>query len=169
MPVQILIAERHTLLSQSLAEALRHDGYDVHRIAPATAEKALKETRTLQPAVVLVDLQLGQTATSGIGLIGPLRAAGASVVVMMPDEDRAQLERCLQEGAASVVSKTDSFDHLVAGVQEAADVATLVPRKAREQLIEELRQQRKRPTGGDGVGAASGPTPASRSRAAKSK
>ena len=146
MAVRILIAERHTLLSQSLAEALRHDGYDVHRITHATAEEALSRARALQPAVVLVDFQLGGSASNGLALIGPMREAGASVVMMTSSKDREQLETCLQAGAASVVSKSESFEHLVAGVQEAADVATLVPREARDQLIEELQHQRNEPT-----------------------
>lgn len=145
-PVRILIAERHALLSQSLAEALRHGGYDVHRIAHATADEALSQARALKPAVVLVDSQLGETPSRSLELIEPLRKAGASVVMMTPTRDRAQLETCLREGAASVVSKSESFEHLVAGVEEAADIATLVPRRARDQLIEELQQQRSEPT-----------------------
>ena len=146
MPVRILIAERHALLSQSLAEALRRNGYDVHRISHATAEEALSQARSLKPLVVLVDSHLGDTASSGLALIGPLREGGASVVMMTANRNRDQLETCLRAGAASVVSKSESFEHLVAGVQEAADVATLVPREARDQLIEELQQQRNAPT-----------------------
>ena len=142
MSVRILIVEDHALLSQALAEALHHDGYEVRRMEHTTAAGILRESERFSPAVVLLGLRQG----NGLSLIEPLRRGGASVVMLTAEKNPAQLEACLDAGAAGVVSKSESFDHLVAGVQEAADIADLVPPEARDDLINELQHQREQPT-----------------------
>ena len=144
MPVRILIVEDHALLSQAVSEALRHDGYDTRRMVRMTRAEVLAEAEDFVPAVVLLDLHLGDEDDNGLSLITPLRAAGASVVMMTGETDRSQLDACLEAGAASVVSKAEPFDHLVAGVREAADLASMVSSEARDDLVQELQDQRKR-------------------------
>lgn len=139
---RLMIIEDHELLAQSLAFALRAEGYDVSIVLGESSDEVLATAGDLDVDVALVDLHLGEALGSGLSLIGPLRSAGTQVVVLTGEQDRARLGECLEAGAVGVVTKNQSFQHLVEAVSEAATMHSLISDAQREELLDELRRQR---------------------------
>ncbi len=103
-PMRLLIVEDHELLSGTLALALRQLGIDVETSQGPTPDDIVEAARRLAPALVLIDLELGNRLGSGLDLVKPLTAAGAKVVIMSGVTDRARLAACLEAGATGIVS-----------------------------------------------------------------
>jgi len=138
----VLVVDDHALLAQSLAWSLRGQGFDVTVVPPTGTEEVLAAARAADPAVVLLDLELGEPVGSGLPLVAPLRAGGALVVVVTGVTDRVRLAECLEAGAAGLLDKSTSFDHLVESVREVAELGTLLSPSRRHDLLAELRRQR---------------------------
>jgi DNA-binding NarL/FixJ family response regulator len=72
--------------------------------AARNSAEAIAMVEELRPDVVLLDLRLG--AESGLELIGPLRRAGAPIVVILTMHDPASYEHAaLAAGASGFVTK----------------------------------------------------------------
>lgn len=140
-PVRVLVVDDHDLLAESLVVFLRSDGFAAQRVPTLTATAILEVTTAFQPRVVLLDLHLDH-GLLGTTLIAPLRAAGASVVVMTAERDRARWGACIAAGALSVVSKSDPLERLVDGVREAIELRSLMTPAQRDSLLSELHDQR---------------------------
>lgn len=139
----MLIVEDHALLAQSLAVALKADGFEVERCIDLSAETILSSARDFEPAVVLLDLEVGGELGNTIPLIEPLQASGARVVMLTGVTDRARLAACVEAGAIGVVSKAEPFERLLEGVREAVELGTLLSPGQRDDLMDELRRQRR--------------------------
>ena len=138
----VLVVDDHELLAQSLSLALQAEGFDVAVVAPTGIDAVLAAAREAQPAVVLLDLELGDAVGSALPLIAPLRAGGALVVIVTGITDRIRLAECLEAGAAGLLDKSSSFLHLVDAVREVAELGTLLSPGRRQDLLAELRRQR---------------------------
>lgn len=137
----VLLVEDHELLAESLAAALRGDGIPALRppgLDPGSVLEAVSEHR---PAVVLLDLGLGEH-TSALPMIRPITDLGAAVVMCTAETDRVRLAECVEAGAIGIVPKSESFDHLVAALHEALELRSLLDARQREDLLAELRRQR---------------------------
>jgi DNA-binding NarL/FixJ family response regulator len=138
----VLVVDDHELLAQSLSLALQAEGFDVAVVAPTGMDAVLAAAREAQPAVVLLDLELGDAVGSALPLIAPLRAGGALVVIVTGITDRIRLAECLEAGAAGLLDKSSSFLQLVDAVREVAELGTLLSPGRRQDLLAELRRQR---------------------------
>ena len=139
---RVLIVEDHELLAQSLAFALRADGFEVHQSAALDAESILGAARETEAEVVLLDLDIGGELGSSTSLIKPLQQSGARVVMLTAITDRVRLAECVEAGATGIVSKSESFDRLIDAVKEAITVGSLLSPAQRDELLAELRRQR---------------------------
>jgi two-component system, NarL family, nitrate/nitrite response regulator NarL len=142
MGTKVMIVEDHELLAQSLTVALAGEGMDVERVVASSPAEVLEGADRVRPAVVLLDLDLGATVGSSVPLIGPLRELGTLVVMLTGVTDRVQLAECVEAGAIGIVSKTESFTHLVESVKEAVALGSLLSHGQRDELLRELRRQR---------------------------
>jgi len=136
----VLLVDDHELLAGTLALALRQLGHDVHTSAWASPEAVVEAARDLAPAVVLLDLELGEALGTGLDLIRPLNDAGARVVMVTGITDRARLGACIAAGATGVVSKATSFSSLVESVQQAVAGEPVMAETERQELVDEYRR-----------------------------
>lgn len=138
----LLIVDDHELLAESLAWALRAEGFEVAVVPPTSAEAVLEAAAKHEPQVALLDLDLGRPMGSSLPLIAPLRSSGVLVVVVTGVSDRVRLAECLEAGAAGLLHKAASFDYLVEAVLEVLELGTLITAHRRSDMLSELRAQR---------------------------
>lgn len=116
-------------------------GLDVDGVSQLGGEEVMAQAGKYGPDVVLLDLHLGVGVTS-VGMIGPLVATGARVLVLTAAADDVLLARCLEAGAAGIFYKGQPLSDLVEVVRDAAVGATVMESAAREALLDALRQHR---------------------------
>ncbi|MGH9069511.1 MAG: response regulator [Acidimicrobiales bacterium] len=139
----VLVVEDHALLARSLAVVLAAAGWDVQVAEPSGQEELLTLAASLRPAVVLLDLHLGEPLGSGLPLIGPLGRLGSRVIVVTGEGDDYLLAQCLEAGAAGLASKSDPFEVLTELLGLALDGDPLVPDRRRRELAAHLAGRRR--------------------------
>jgi DNA-binding NarL/FixJ family response regulator len=137
-----LIVDDHGVLADGLAMALEAEGLPAKVHVPASPEGILAAVAEDQPHLVLLDLDLGLERGSGVDLVGPLRALGPQVLVLTGSTDRLVHARCLEAGASGVSSKAEPFDRLLDAIRRTARGEPAIGRRRREELLDELRQDR---------------------------
>jgi DNA-binding NarL/FixJ family response regulator len=141
-PLRVLIVEDHGLLAQSVGMALEAEGHQVLVSALASVAGVLEEARALQPSVVLLDLDLGGTVGDGLGLVTPLRRAGARVLVVTGSTEEHRHGMCLEQGAAGVMDKRTSFDRLLHAVVVTGEGGSPIDEARRLGLLAAVRAWR---------------------------
>ena len=115
---RVFVIEDHPLMRRSLVEAIERES-DLKVCGQAeNAQEALASILSLQPDIVLTDIQL--KSSSGLDLIKALRAnAPALPVIAITMFDVRRNERLARAaGAVGFVSKQDGPEKLVATVHE---------------------------------------------------
>ena len=137
---RVLVVEDHALFGETLAIALRIEGYEVHRLLLTDGGDLVAAAVRARPSIALVDLDLGCYG-DGTDLISPLRDAGAAVVVVTGSTDRAQWGGCLHRGAATVLSKSSPLDATLATVRRLALGLPAMSRLDRGALLDLWRRE----------------------------
>jgi two-component system nitrate/nitrite response regulator NarL len=138
---RVLIVEDHTLLAQSLSLALRAEGFAVEIAALTDRAQLLAEVSADAPALVLLDLELGELG-DGTELVAPLVAAGSRVLVVTGAVDRCRVAATVEAGAVGFVNKSAPFDVLLELVMRAAAGDAVLDPAERADLLTELRRRR---------------------------
>ena len=138
----VLVVEDHALFAESLAIALRLEGYDVRRPNLTRDLDLLCLAERLRPRVALVDLDLGEFG-SGIGLITPLTRRGTDVVVVTASVDRAEWGGCVQRGARAVLCKNAPLTTMTQTVRRLFLGLPVMGRDEREAMLELWRRERQ--------------------------
>jgi DNA-binding NarL/FixJ family response regulator len=138
-PPAILIVEDHRLLAQSLQLGLREEGLAATVSSVHDCETVMKEAGDAD--IVLLDLDLGPLG-SGADLVRPLREAGCEVVVLTGVRRRVDIAEALERGAVGYVTKSESFDDLLAAISDLTSLRRLLSEGQREQLLGELQAVR---------------------------
>jgi DNA-binding NarL/FixJ family response regulator len=138
---RVLVVEDHTLLAQSVALALRAEGFDVQCPELTGMSDLTAALVRLRATVALVDLDLGPYL-DGTELIAPLVRTGTAVLVVTASHDRVTWGGCLQRGAAAVLGKGEPLDVLVGTVRQAASGLPVWSRAERLALLEQWRVER---------------------------
>ena len=142
----VLIVEDHELLAQSLGAALEAEGLEVRLADLRAGSDVLAQARTVAPQTVLLDLDLGAAHEGGEALVPDLVAMGARVVVVSGSSDALRLGTCLELGAVAVLSKSRSFDDVLAAVRRAAAGDEVAPDAERQDLLAAMRRSRSAQT-----------------------
>jgi DNA-binding NarL/FixJ family response regulator len=139
--VCIAIVEDHQLLSASLRAALLADGFSV--VVPALSDRGAvaAELCRNEPAVALLDLDLGAIG-SGEDFLPLLVDLGTRVLFVSGNTDEAVVGRCLHRGAWGWVSKSASFDVLLGSVLRAVAGEPAIEASERDRLMRAWREQR---------------------------
>jgi len=137
--LRVLIVDDHALIAQGVKVALEAEGIGAEICTGPTIGDVLLAAGSLQPHVVLLDLQLGGSLGSGLDLIQPLGHNGARVVILSGLTDRPTLATCLEAGAYGLAGKNEPFEALVAKVVAAAEGRPLLSEQERYALLDELR------------------------------
>lgn len=139
---RVLLVEDHRMVGEMMQANLRARGMDAALSACISAEAILAEARAQRPELVILELELAD-AGSGLDLIRPLIALGASVLVLSGVDDRLQLARCLEAGAVGVVSKTEPFLSVLEKIGRAARGEAVTPLNDRVQYLTDLQRHRR--------------------------
>lgn len=140
---RVLLVEDHQLVASALGSALRTQGYEVEHCSTLTVEGVSAAAQQFRPDVVLLDLYLGPEFGTSIPLIGPLRDAGARVVMLTASTDRHVLAECIEAGAEGLLTKSERLDGLVQAIEDVAEHGSLVSPQQREYLLANLSQRRQ--------------------------
>jgi DNA-binding NarL/FixJ family response regulator len=140
----VLLVEDHRLLAQSLSFALSAEGFAVTVADLASPQAILDAFEQSGAGIVLLDLDLGESAGDGLGLVAPLRERGARVLVVSGSSDRPRLASCLELGAVGVLPKTTPYERLVDAVLDVAAGRPVIADAERHAMLTELRAWRKR-------------------------
>jgi DNA-binding NarL/FixJ family response regulator len=135
---RIAIVEDHELFAEALDAAMTLEGHDVHRVSwgedAPNPTKLLSAVLRIQPKIVLLDLDLGETG-DGARLVEPLTRAGIAVVVVTGSSDQTRWGECLRYGARTVLPKTTPLNSLLATIRLIGDSRPVLPREERERLV----------------------------------
>jgi two-component system, NarL family, nitrate/nitrite response regulator NarL len=138
----VLLVEDHALFAESLAIALRLEGFDVRRPHLSRELDLVAFASQIRPRVALVDLDLGAYG-DGAGLIAPLTRNGTDVVVVTASVDSAEWGGCLQRGARTVLSKSAPLETITSTVRRLFLGLPVLSRQDRDDFVEEWRRNRK--------------------------
>lgn len=144
-PSGLVIVDDHELLAQSLALSFSRDGIAATVLTPSTDAAVLDAIAAARPALVLLDLMLGEIGAS-LPLIDPIRALGADVVIMTGEENPIAWAECFEAGAADVVSKSEAFETLVDRISAIAAGRGAHTEARRAEYLTMLRQHRQSET-----------------------
>ena len=113
----IAVVDDDASLRRSVCNLLRSRGFTAE--AFASAEEFLSSTRREMAGCLVLDLQM--SGMSGLDLLHHLRAAGASIpiVVLTAHGDEGTRQRCLEAGAAAFLVKPFRADVLLAELRVA--------------------------------------------------
>jgi DNA-binding NarL/FixJ family response regulator len=138
---RLLIVEDHGLLAHTLSLALAAEGLRVKVADLASSQGLIAAVEADPPELVLLDLDLGDLG-DGADLVAPLTAAGARVLVVTGQRDRARLALCVERGAIGLIDKASPFDELLDAVLATARNVPLLEPQARDDLLRDLRIHR---------------------------
>jgi two-component system, NarL family, nitrate/nitrite response regulator NarL len=141
--ISVLVVEDHPLVATGLQLALQARDWQVATTSGPTADAVIDLAAELRPDCVLLDLHLGDDLGTGIGLIAPLRAAGARVVMLTAETDMFLLASCVEAGAEGWIGKDAFLDEIVRSVERVLAGLPLVGRAQREVLLDDLRLRRE--------------------------
>ena len=117
---QVVLVDDHRLVAQGLAAALRPHVRRVHVALQRDVQEVVDRLRSdVQPPVVVLDVHLGG-GLGGLALVGPLRRAGARVLVLAEWETDDELLAAVEAGAVGWVHKSARFDDLLEALNRAA-------------------------------------------------
>jgi DNA-binding NarL/FixJ family response regulator len=140
--LRILIVDDQRLLADSLSVTLRMEGFDPVVAAIADPAALLDSIRGDPPALVLLDLDLGDRLGDGADLVAPCVAAGARVLVMTGTKDRWWIASAVERGALAALDKAIPVEELVEVVMAAARGETVLAPADRARLLVDLHSHR---------------------------
>jgi DNA-binding NarL/FixJ family response regulator len=142
MTGRVLIVEDHALVAIGLQLALSARGWEVETTDGPRAIDVIEHARRFEPAVVLLDIGLGDGVGSGVDLIAPLLKTGAKIVMLTAETRRATLASCLEAGAAGWIGKNVFLDQVESTLVDVLEDTPLIGCTARQAMLDELRIER---------------------------
>jgi len=137
-----VLVDDHQLLAQSLALALGFEGIEC-TVADLSDRTALvREVVDGPPAVVLLDLDLGDPIGDGGELVAPFVAAGCRVLVVSGSTDVEQVCRALEAGAVGVIGKDSPFERLLEAALAVARGEQVLTGDERRAVLDQARRLR---------------------------
>lgn len=136
--VTVLIVEDHALLAQTLVIALYAEGCRALVADLSGAATLLQQVRAHRPAVVLLDLDLGDLG-DGVDLVQPLTELGARVLVVSGSTDRLRLAETVERGAVGFLSKQVPFEQLLSTVLDVVAQRPVLSTAQRYELMAQLQ------------------------------
>jgi two-component system nitrate/nitrite response regulator NarL len=139
---RVLIVEDHELLAESLGVALTAEGCDVHFAELGEGLEVLDQAAAVLPAVVLLDLDLGEGRLGGEALVAGLVRLGGRVLVVSGSGDVVRLGTTLELGALAVLPKTTGFEELLGAILAAIQGRIVMRDDRRQDLLAAMRVRR---------------------------
>jgi two-component system nitrate/nitrite response regulator NarL len=141
-PTRVTVVDDHSLFAESMAIALRAQGYVACCVVPgvglARSTQLEQSVIATRPDIVLLDLDLG-AAGSGIRIANVLSGGGISVVVVTGDADPSRRGEALSNGAAAVLSKSGPLAETLAAIARVSNGLAAISRDERQHLLSAWR------------------------------
>jgi len=138
MPIQVVIADDHQIVRQSLRALLEREGFGVAGEAP-NGQEVVQMAETLQPDVVVMDLAMpvlnGIDAAREIKRVSPK----SKVILLTMHADRQYILEGLRAGAKGYILKTHAANDLVRAIREAARGGTFLSPEISEAVVDAYR------------------------------
>ncbi|WIY04492.1 response regulator transcription factor [Amycolatopsis mongoliensis] len=117
--ISVMVVDDHPIWRDGVARDLTEHGFDVRATAPDAAA-ALRIARTVQPDVVLMDLNLG--TTSGVDATREITSAlpSTKVLVLSASGEHKDVLEAVKAGASGYLVKSASAAELVDAVHRTA-------------------------------------------------
>ena len=127
-PLRVLIVDDHPVVAEGW-ERITRGRLDCTVIAAATPSQAWRAWRQDAPDVIVADLTMGDSKLAGIRLIQRLRAAGATLPVLVFTMHRSPIiaRRALQAGCNGIIMKDSPSDEICEALREVAGGGDYVP------------------------------------------
>lgn len=138
MGIRILLADDHTILRDSLSQALQEE-QDVEIVGQAgDGRAAVEKARELRPDIVVMDINMphlnGIEATREI----QQQAPGVRVIALSMHSAKPCVKEVFRAGASGYVHKNCGFDELMRAVRAVAEGKTYVSPAISQIVVEEL-------------------------------
>jgi DNA-binding NarL/FixJ family response regulator len=136
--LRVVVADDHAFYRAGLARILRETGIDVVAEVP-DGETAIRAVDDLAPDVVVMDLHM--PGLSGIEATRRLteHAPATRVLVLSISVQEADVTDAILAGACGYVLKDGPMEEIVAGIQAAANGASLISPRIATTLLRRLR------------------------------
>ena len=141
--ISIAIVDDHPVLAEGLAGVLVGFGIEARAIPAISIESVIAQLEEAPPTVALVDYHLGELGTSE-PIMRAMWLRGVKTVVLTGDFSDLTRSRCLEAGAAGVLSKGTSTGEILVALSAAAAGERLIGDDERHELIGILRRERSR-------------------------
>jgi DNA-binding NarL/FixJ family response regulator len=142
MPINVILADDHTLFRQGLA-ALLQTVEEIELLAQAANRReAWDLIERLQPEVAILDICMPELTGIEVARQTSMAGFATQVVLLTACEDPLVAIEAQQAGAAGYVLKDSSFEELVIAVQTVAAGGTFVTSTIRAKLRELQRHGR---------------------------
>ncbi|RJQ83368.1 DNA-binding response regulator [Pseudonocardiaceae bacterium YIM PH 21723] len=117
--ISVMVVDDHPMWRDGVARDLSERGFEVVATA-ADAESAVRIAKTVRPAVVLMDLNLG--TTSGVTAIASMAAElpETRILVLSASGEHSDVLEAVKAGASGYLVKSASVDELIAAVSSTA-------------------------------------------------
>ena len=148
-PGRVVLAGGQALVRAARRSVLARAGLDIAADV-ADASRAAKAAELYQARVVIVDSQVRGGCAQAVRSIS-VRAPDASVLVVAPTLDPAELLAAVRAGATGFVTEALGAAGLARAVEVALRGDTVIPRVGVAALIEQLRARGQEQTSVDGL------------------
>jgi DNA-binding NarL/FixJ family response regulator len=145
---RIYLIDDHPIVREGFAMAVANEA-DMTVVGQAsTAGEALKETATVKPDVVIVDLNMPDR--DGIELLGALRAQlpKAKLLVLSCYDDEFRVAEALRAGAQGYLVKTSKLEEVIDGIRRVATGGSPLSPKIQGAVVRAMRKPVGEGTGG---------------------
>jgi len=141
-PFSVLLVEDHRIVREGTRQLLEQDPTVFVAGEASAGEEAVRLALELKPAVMLIDVQLGEM--SGIDVIRTLTESVPEVrcVVLSAYDDYVYITEAFEAGAYGYLLKTVGAAELVAAVRAVAAGATVTDERTAKRLVERWRSKR---------------------------
>lgn len=140
MPIQIVVADDHQLIRQSLKALLECEGFGVIGEA-SNGQEALRLAEKHHPDIVVMDIAMpvlnGIDATKEIHRVSPK----SKTILLTMHSDREYILEGLRGGAKGYVMKTHAAEDLVRAIREAARGGTYLSPEISEAVIQAYQEK----------------------------
>lgn len=126
--LRVLIVDDHPVVAEGW-DRITRGRLDCEVIAAATPSQAWRAWRDQAPDVIVADLTMGESKLAGLRLIRRLRAAGATLPVLVFTMHSSPIiaRRALQAGCNGIIMKDSPSDEICQALRDVASGGDYVP------------------------------------------